>query len=50
LDRILTHRIWGWVAFLGAMTLVFFSIFTIAKIPADWISSAQVLWVTGCRR
>ena len=42
LDSILTHRIWGWLAFLGAMALVFFSIFTIAKIPADWISSGQV--------
>ena len=43
LDSVLTHRIWGWLAFLGAMALVFFSIFTIAKIPADWISSGQVL-------
>jgi ferrous iron transport protein B len=41
LDRVLTHKFWGWLAFLGAMALVFFSIFTIAKIPADWIASGQ---------
>ncbi len=41
LDAVLTHRIWGWMAFLGAMTLMFFSIFTIAKLPADWITAGQ---------
>ena len=43
LDRVLTHKIWGWLAFLGAMALVFFSIFTIAKVPADWIASGQAM-------
>ena len=37
LDGVLTHRIWGWVAFLGMMTLMFFCIFTIAQVPMDWI-------------
>lgn len=37
LDAILTHKIWGWVAFLGMMTLMFYTIFTVAAIPMDWI-------------
>ncbi|MDD5350768.1 MAG: ferrous iron transporter B, partial [Chthoniobacteraceae bacterium] len=37
LDRVLTHRIWGWAAFLGAMTLMFLAIFTLAQIPMEWI-------------
>jgi len=41
LDVVLTHGVWGWLAFIGAMTLMFFSIFTIAKIPTDWIAAAQ---------
>jgi len=39
MDRFLTHRIWGWVVFLGAMTLMFLSIFTLAQIPMDWIDA-----------
>ena len=39
LDAILTHRVWGWLAFLGAMTLMFFCIFTLAKLPMDWIKA-----------
>lgn len=41
LDAILTHRLWGSLAFLAAMALMFFSIFTIAKIPMDWIDGAH---------
>ncbi len=41
LDAILTHGVWGWMAFIGSMTLMFFCIFTIAKIPTDWIAAAQ---------
>jgi ferrous iron transport protein B len=41
LDTVLTSGLWGWLAFIGAMTLMFFSIFTVAKIPADWIAAAQ---------
>ena len=50
LDMILTHRVWGWLAFLGAMTLMFFCIFTVAQVPMDWIKAgADWLshWVTG---
>jgi ferrous iron transport protein B len=37
LDGWLTHRIWGWVAFLGMMALMFFCIFTVAQVPMDWL-------------
>ena len=39
LDNLLTHRIWGWVCFVGMMTLMFVSIFTIAQYPMDWINA-----------
>ena len=39
LDMILTHRLWGWVAFIAMMTLMFFCIFTVASYPMDWIDS-----------
>ena len=39
IDSILTHKVLGWVAFLGAMTLMFFFIFTLAQIPMDWMDS-----------
>ena len=35
LDRILTHKIWGTLIFIGLMTLMFQSIFTFAKIPME---------------
>lgn len=39
LDAVLTHRVWGWAAFLGMMTLMFFCIFTVAQYPMDWIDA-----------
>ena len=39
LDDLLTHRFWGWIFFIGAMTLMFVSIFTIAQYPMDWIDA-----------
>ncbi|MGA9452913.1 MAG: ferrous iron transport protein B, partial [Verrucomicrobiia bacterium] len=35
MDRVLTHKIWGTLIFIGLMTLMFQSIFTFAKIPMD---------------
>ena len=35
LDRVLTHKIWGTLIFIGIMTLMFQSIFTFANIPMD---------------
>ena len=39
LDMVLTHRVLGWVAFLGAMAFMFFCIFTVAQVPMDWINA-----------
>jgi len=43
LDRWLTHRLWGWVFFLGVMALMFFTIFRVAEIPMGWIEAGQEL-------
>jgi len=40
LDGWLTHRLWGWLAFLFAMAFMFFCIFTVAQYPMDWINAA----------
>jgi ferrous iron transport protein B len=40
LDRIVTHRIWGVVIFVGIMMLLFQSIFTFARIPMDLLTAA----------
>jgi ferrous iron transport protein B len=50
LDGWLTHRVWGWVAFLGMMTLMFFCIFTVAQYPMDLIkdgTDALSQWVAS---
>jgi ferrous iron transport protein B len=46
LDRVLTHKVWGTLIFLGVMFLVFQSIFTWAKPLMDWISAGQA-WLAG---
>ncbi len=38
IDKILTHKIWGFVIFLSLMTLMFQAIFTWATAPMDLIS------------
>jgi len=40
LDRVLTHKLWGTLIFIGVMTLMFQSIFTFARIPMDALQSA----------
>jgi len=40
LDRILTHKVWGTLIFVGIMTLMFQSIFTFARLPMDALQSA----------
>ncbi len=48
LDAILTHRVWGWLAFVGVMALMFFCIFWVAQKPMDWIdagTSSLADWV-----
>lgn len=39
LDRLVTHRIWGMLIFVGIMALMFLSIFTLARIPMDWMQA-----------
>ncbi|MFA5263172.1 MAG: ferrous iron transport protein B [Opitutaceae bacterium] len=37
MDAVLTHPIWGWCVFLAVMSLLFFSIFSLAEFPMNWI-------------
>ncbi|MGE9271532.1 MAG: ferrous iron transporter B, partial [Verrucomicrobiales bacterium] len=46
LDAVLLHPIFGWVFFIGAMFLVFWSIFSFAAIPMGWIEAGQD-WLSG---
>ena len=39
-DDLVTHPVWGWLAFFGAMTLMFVALFTIAQVPMAWIQEA----------
>ena len=40
LDAVLTHRIWGSLAFLAVMAFMFLCIFTVAQAPMDWLDKA----------
>jgi ferrous iron transport protein B len=44
LDRVLTHKVWGTLIFLGVMLLMFQSIFTFAQIPMEAMQGA-VDWI-----
>ena len=49
IDAVVTHKLWGWVFFLGIMALMFYMIFTIATYPMDWIDAGFTQlggWVT----
>lgn len=39
LDSFFLHPVLGWIAFLGIMFAVFWSIFSFASIPMDWIDT-----------
>jgi ferrous iron transport protein B len=39
IDEVVTHPIWGWVALGSLMTVIFFSIFTLAEYPMDFIDT-----------
>ncbi len=39
-DRVLTHRLWGWLALGGLFLFLFFCIFSVAQAPMEWIDSA----------
>ena len=36
-DVVLVHSLWGWVFFAAIMVVLFFSIFTLAEYPMNWI-------------
>ena len=40
LDKILTHKIWGYTIFLGIMFLLFQAIFAWSSLPMEWIEQA----------
>ncbi len=40
LDAFLLHKVWGWVALISLMTLIFSLIFSYAEIPMGWIDTA----------
>ncbi len=49
-DAVLVHSIWGWVFFAAIMLALFFSIFTLAEYPMNWIDqhvAALGTWVKG---
>lgn len=39
IDRVLTHKIWGYLIFFGVLFLIFQSIFAWATVPMDFIDS-----------
>lgn len=41
IDRIVTHKLWGSLIFIGIMGLMFMSIFWIAETPMGWIEAGQ---------
>jgi len=50
IDAVVTHPLWGWLVLGGLMTLIFFSIFTFAEYPMDWIDGSVASfadWVKG---
>ena len=50
IDTILTHKVFGWLAFFGMMSLMFFCIFTLAQVPMEWINTAfdsLAKWTAG---
>jgi ferrous iron transport protein B len=42
LDKLLTHRIWGYLIFLVILSLIFQSIFSLAEIPMNWIETGTL--------
>lgn len=48
IDAVLTHKVFGWIAFLLMMGAMFYTIFSVASYPMDWIDqgfSALSGWV-----
>src|ERR1035437_10594283 len=50
IDALLVHSLWGWLFFGAIMAVLFFSIFTLAEYPMNWIDAhvaALGSWVKG---
>ena len=45
LDRILTHKVYGFLIFFGLLALIFQGIFSWAEAPMDWIEGS-ILWLS----
>lgn len=48
IDKVVTHPFWGWATLGALMTLIFFSIFSFAEAPMNWIDDQTALladWV-----
>ncbi len=45
IDAVMTHPLWGWIVLAAVMTLMFFSIFSFAEAPMNWIDdrTAQLI-------
>lgn len=39
IDRILLHKFWGYLIFLGVLLVIFQSVFSLASYPMDWIDA-----------
>jgi ferrous iron transport protein B len=39
IDAVVVHPLWGWLVLGGIMTALFFSIFTLAEYPMNWIDT-----------
>jgi ferrous iron transport protein B len=39
IDAVVTHKVWGWMIFLGLMALMVYFIFTLSTYPMDWIDA-----------
>jgi ferrous iron transport protein B len=49
IDAVATHPWWGWVVFLGVMAAMFFSIFTLAEYPMNWIDGRMAALADGVK-
>jgi ferrous iron transport protein B len=50
IDAVLVHSVWGWLFFGIIMAALFFSIFTLAEYPMNWIDAHMAAlggWVKG---
>jgi ferrous iron transport protein B len=49
IDSFATHPVWGWMALGGIMTLLFFSIFTLAEYPMNFIDEQMAALSSGIK-